>query len=169
MIEPLPGICGKRFLTTYLTITGFGAHGDSGDKSSKEQLFWNKRCQKGAEIVRRKFHQIFGIKRPWVRIPQSGPTEQGRVKALPFSFNMSIQVLLLRQKTKFCPIDVVGAIMARPFSAMLSEGFGRSMTALYRACAKETKDLFVFHLPNTLKYSHKKIIVGYERNPRVKL
>ena len=34
----------------------FGAHGDSGDKSSKEQLFRNKRCQKGAEIVRRKFH-----------------------------------------------------------------------------------------------------------------
>ena len=46
----------KRFLTTYLTITGFGVHGDSGDESSKEQLFWNKRCQKGAEIVRKKFH-----------------------------------------------------------------------------------------------------------------
>lgn len=36
MNEPLPGICGKRFLTTYLTITGFGAHGGSGDESSKE-------------------------------------------------------------------------------------------------------------------------------------
>ena len=42
MNEPLPGFCGKRFLTTYLTITGFGAHGDSGDESFKEQLFWNK-------------------------------------------------------------------------------------------------------------------------------
>ena len=39
MQQPLPGFCGKRFLTTYLTITGFGAHGDSGDESSKEQLF----------------------------------------------------------------------------------------------------------------------------------
>jgi hypothetical protein len=56
-----------------LTITGFGAHGGSGDESSKEQLIWNKRCPKGAEIVRKKFHQLFGIKRPWVRIPQSGP------------------------------------------------------------------------------------------------
>ena len=56
MTEPFPGICGKRFLTTYLTITGFGAHGNSGDESSKEQLFRNERCQKGAEIVRKKFH-----------------------------------------------------------------------------------------------------------------
>ena len=51
---------GKRFLTTYLTITGFGAHGDSGDESFKEQLFWNKICQKGTENVRKKFHQLFG-------------------------------------------------------------------------------------------------------------
>lgn len=36
-------------LTTVLTITGFGVHGDSGDEGFKEQLFWNKRCQKGAE------------------------------------------------------------------------------------------------------------------------
>ena len=60
MSEPLPGFYGKRFLTTYLTITGFGAHGDSGDESFKEQLFRNKRCQKGAENVRGKFHQLFG-------------------------------------------------------------------------------------------------------------
>ena len=42
MSEPLPGFYGKRFLTTYLTITGFGAHGDSGDESSKEQLYRSK-------------------------------------------------------------------------------------------------------------------------------
>lgn len=56
MNEPLPGFCGKRFLTTYLTITGFGVHGDIGDESFKEHLFRNKRCEKEAEIVRKKFH-----------------------------------------------------------------------------------------------------------------
>jgi len=73
MIEPLPGFCGKRFLTTYLTITGFGAHGDSGDESSKEQLFRNERCQKGAEIVRKKFPEFFGTRMPGVRVSPLGP------------------------------------------------------------------------------------------------
>lgn len=73
MQQPLPGFCGKRFLTTYLTTTGFGVHGDSGDESSKEQLFRNKRCQKEAEKGIKKFHQLFGIKRPWVQVPQPGP------------------------------------------------------------------------------------------------
>ena len=36
MSEPLPSFCVKRFLTTYLTTTGFGAHGGSGNESSKE-------------------------------------------------------------------------------------------------------------------------------------
>ena len=36
MSEPLPSFCVKRFLTTYLTITGFGAQGGSGDERSKE-------------------------------------------------------------------------------------------------------------------------------------
>jgi hypothetical protein len=36
MNEPLPGFLRKRFLTTYLTITGFGAGGSSGGKSFKE-------------------------------------------------------------------------------------------------------------------------------------
>ena len=36
MSEPLPSFCVKQFLTTYLTTTGFGAHGGSGDESSKE-------------------------------------------------------------------------------------------------------------------------------------
>ena len=36
-----------------LTIAGFGAYGNSGDNGSKEQLFRNKRCQKGTEIVRK--------------------------------------------------------------------------------------------------------------------
>ena len=71
--EKLPRFQGKRFLTTYLTITRFGVHGDSGDESSKEQLFWNKRCQKGAEIVRRKFHQLFGSRMPRVRVSPLGP------------------------------------------------------------------------------------------------
>ena len=73
--EPLPDFCGKRFLTTYLTITGFGAHGDSGDESFKEQLFRNKRCQKGAENVRKKFHELFGIKTPGARISPLGPVK----------------------------------------------------------------------------------------------
>jgi hypothetical protein len=34
--KPLPEFYGKRFLTTYLTITGFGAGGSSGGKSFKE-------------------------------------------------------------------------------------------------------------------------------------
>lgn len=67
MRKPLPGFCGKRFLTTYLTTTGFGAHGDSGDESFKEQLLWNKWCQKGAEIVRKKFQEVFGIMMSLVR------------------------------------------------------------------------------------------------------
>ena len=71
--EPLPGICGKRFLTTYLTITGFGVHGDSGDESFKEQLSRNNRCQKGADNVRKKFPEFFGTRRPWVKVPQPGP------------------------------------------------------------------------------------------------
>ena len=86
--EPLPGYCGKRFLTTYLTITGFGVHGDSGDESSKEQLFRNGRCQKGAEIVRKKFHQIFGIKMPGVRISPLGPKIRVWLMPCPyFSFD----------------------------------------------------------------------------------
>ena len=36
MSEPLPGFLWEAVLTTYLTITGFGAHGGSGDESSKE-------------------------------------------------------------------------------------------------------------------------------------
>ena len=36
MSEPLPSFCVKRFLTTYLTTAGFGAHGGSGNESSKE-------------------------------------------------------------------------------------------------------------------------------------
>ena len=76
MRKPLPGFCGKRFLTTYLTITGFGAHGDSGDKSFKEQLFRNERCQKGAEIVRKKFPEFFGIMMPRVRVSPLGPKVQ---------------------------------------------------------------------------------------------
>lgn len=36
MSEPLPSFCVKRFLTTYLITTGFGAHGGSGNESSKE-------------------------------------------------------------------------------------------------------------------------------------
>lgn len=75
MNEPLPGFCGKRFLTTYLTITGFGAHGNSGDESSKELLFWNKRCQKGAENVRKKFRQLFGTRMPRVRVSPLGPNK----------------------------------------------------------------------------------------------
>lgn len=54
-------------LTTYLTITGFGAHGGIGDESFKEHPFWNKRCQKGAENVRKKFRQLFGTVKPKVR------------------------------------------------------------------------------------------------------
>ena len=76
MNEPLPGFYGKRFLTTYLTITGFGAHGDSGDKSFKEQLFWNKWCQKGVEIVRKKFQEVFGTRMPRVRVLPLGPKVQ---------------------------------------------------------------------------------------------
>jgi hypothetical protein len=73
MNEPLPGFCGKRFLTTYLTITGFGVHGNSGYESSKEQLFWNKRCQKGAGNIRKKFQELFGTRMPRVRVPPLGP------------------------------------------------------------------------------------------------
>ncbi len=55
MRKPLPGFCGKRILTTVLTIVCVGVHGDSGGKSFKEHVDWNKRWQKGAENVRKKF------------------------------------------------------------------------------------------------------------------
>ena len=73
--EKLPRFQGSGFLTTYLTITGFGVHGDSGDESSKEQLFRNKRCQIGAEIVSKKFPEFFGFKMPGVRISPLGPVK----------------------------------------------------------------------------------------------
>ena len=71
--EKLPGFQGSGFLTTYLTITGFGVHGNSGDESFKEQLIRNKWCQKGAENVRKKFHQLFGSRMPRVRVSPLGP------------------------------------------------------------------------------------------------
>ena len=73
MSEPLPGFLWEAVLTTYLTITGFGVHGDSGDESFKEQLSRNNRCQKGADNVRKKFPEFFGTRRPWVQVPQPGP------------------------------------------------------------------------------------------------
>jgi len=66
-----------------LTITGFGAHGDSGDESSKEQLFRNKRGEKEAEIVRKKFHQLFGTRMPRVRVSPLGPKIQVPLFAEP--------------------------------------------------------------------------------------
>ena len=102
MSEPLPGFYGKRFLTTYLTITGFGAHGDSGDESFKEQLFRNKRCQKGADVVRKKFHQLFGSRMPRVRVSPLGPKVQNPlVRSLDFSVCMERD-----SKIKYnCPVD----------------------------------------------------------------
>lgn len=49
--EKLPRFQGGGFLTTYLTIIGFGAHGDSGDESSKEHLEWNGKCRTRSEEV----------------------------------------------------------------------------------------------------------------------
>ena len=46
MNEPLPEFCGKRFLTTYLTITGFGADGSSGGKSFKDHVKRNEQRQR---------------------------------------------------------------------------------------------------------------------------
>ena len=60
-------------MTTLLTIAGFGTYGNSGDESSKEQLFRNERCQKGAENVIKKFHQLFGSRMPRVRVSPLGP------------------------------------------------------------------------------------------------
>ena len=94
--EPLPGFCGKRFLTTYLTITGFGAHGDSGDESSKEQLFRNKRCQKGAEIVRKKFPEFFGSRMLQVRVLSLGPkSRNGITPFLLFDWKHAVLIYLI--------------------------------------------------------------------------
>lgn len=98
--EPLPDFCGKRFLTTYLTITGFGAHGDSGDESFKEQLSRNKRCQKGAENVRKKFPEFFGIKTPGVRISPLGPKVQN-----PLMRNLDFSVCVSETRTMRCNAD----------------------------------------------------------------
>lgn len=55
-----PVLWQNRGLTTFMTTTGFGAHGDSRDESSKEQLFRNKKCQIAAGNIRKKFRQLFG-------------------------------------------------------------------------------------------------------------
>ena len=90
-----PDFYWKRFLTTYLTITGFGAHGNSGDESFKEQLFRNKRCQKGAENVRKKFHQLFGTVKPIIR-----NTSQN-IQNIPAIFKNPLK--LLSKSYSMCP------------------------------------------------------------------
>ena len=79
----------NRGLTTYLTITGFGVHGNSGDESFKDQLFRNERCQKGAENVRKKFPEFFGCRMPRVRVSPLGPMKKGRLLSLPFFIHKS--------------------------------------------------------------------------------
>ena len=55
-----PGSAIEPGLTTYLTITGFGAHGDSGDESFKEHHFRNKRCQKERKMLEKSSTSYLG-------------------------------------------------------------------------------------------------------------
>ena len=67
-------IFGKRFLTTFLTIDSSGTRGNSGPKSSGKHSNLSRKHQKRTEKIRKKIHQFFGTKRPWVQVPQPGPS-----------------------------------------------------------------------------------------------
>ena len=57
------------FLTTCLTITGFGADGNSGDKSAGERFYRNKTRRKCPNGNGKEVLKLFGNKIPKVQIP----------------------------------------------------------------------------------------------------
>ena len=60
-------------LTTYLTIDRFGAHGNNGYKTAKENFVWNRNGYKKAFVAERTFLTLFGTQRSWVQIPSPRP------------------------------------------------------------------------------------------------
>ena len=56
--KPLPGNLGKRFLTTYLTITSLGTGGNSGGKSAGKHLFPSGKGRTRPEISGNRYSQI---------------------------------------------------------------------------------------------------------------
>ena len=62
-------------LTTYLTIDRFGAHGNNGYKTAKENFVWNRNGYKKAFVAERTFLTLFGTQRSWVQIPSPRPTK----------------------------------------------------------------------------------------------
>ena len=55
-------------LTTYLTIDRFGAHGNNGYKTAKENFVWNRNGYKKAFVAERTFLTLFGIWMSRVRV-----------------------------------------------------------------------------------------------------
>ena len=55
-------------LTTYLTIDRFGAHGNNGYKTAKENFVWNRNGYKKAFVAERTFLTLFGSIEPWERL-----------------------------------------------------------------------------------------------------
>jgi hypothetical protein len=47
-------------LTTYLTIDSFGAHGNSGYKTAKEDMLWNGNGYKKPIAAERTLNSLFG-------------------------------------------------------------------------------------------------------------
>ena len=97
--EPLPGFCGKRFLTTYLTITGFGTHGGSGDERFKEQLFRSEACQVERKGFKVSSHIHLG---PRDREFESRSPDQNRKLKITLS-SPTGQELLAHAATTLCP------------------------------------------------------------------
>ena len=55
-------------LTTYLTIDRFGAHGNNGYKTAKENFVWNRNGYKKAFVVERAISALFGSIEPSERV-----------------------------------------------------------------------------------------------------
>ena len=57
-------------LTTYLTIDRFGAHGNNGYKTAKENFVWNRNGYKKAFVAERTFLTLFGSINAQEHIPE---------------------------------------------------------------------------------------------------
>ena len=65
-------------MTTYPTITGFGANGTSGDKRAGEDFLRNRKRRKRLFPNGKAFPPPFGSRMPWVQVPPLRPELRNR-------------------------------------------------------------------------------------------
>ena len=70
-------------MTTYLTIDSFGAHGNSGYKTAKEDMLWNGNGYKKPIAAERTLNSLFGMKGSRVQITSSRPTNIDKKDIMP--------------------------------------------------------------------------------------